>query len=132
MTTEPSHRAMTMQEIREQLGHDKSPCPYVQMTRYEVSLLPPGDINRRYFTLYVEARGDDSWAVTNGFRECLDATGEWSHESLPSGRADEWLATHRFDLSAALRLAKKHAPLMTINGITAVEALRRSTVEATR
>lgn len=104
---------------------DKTTTPevHVDVTRYEVSVLPAGDINRRYFTLYVESRGGGKWAVTNGFRECVGRDGIWSHDSLPSERADEWLAAHRFDLDTALQLAKQVAPNITVNGHTAINAL---------
>lgn len=96
-----------------------TPEPIVQVTRYEVSLLPESNINRRHFTLYVEWRGNDTWAVTNGFHECLGTDGSWSYESIPSERRDEWIVEHRFDLDTALKLARDHAPNATVNGFTA-------------
>ena len=42
----------------------------------------------------------------------------------PSGREDDWLATHRFDLDTALNLAKEAAPKLTTNGFTVADALR--------
>ena len=119
--------AMTMREIREGLGHVQpgQPEPTVQATRYEVSLLPEGDVNRLLYTINVEYRGGDRWAVVR-HRQCMNALGEWSWESVPSEREDEWLAEHRFDLDAALRLAKEHAPKVTVNGRTAVDACRRT------
>lgn len=102
------------------------PEPTVQATRYEVSLLAENDINRRHFTLFVEWRGEGRWAVTTGFRDCLSAHGDWGHEPQPSERTDEWITANRFDLETAIALAKKHAPEITVNGHTAVDAWRRS------
>jgi hypothetical protein len=119
--------AMTMREIREGLGHVKPgvPEPFVQATRYEVSLLPADDINRSVFTIDVEFRGGDRWAVVR-HRQCLNAEGEWSWESLPSEREEEWLAEHRFDLDTAQQLAKKAAPHLIVNGRSALEVYLRN------
>lgn len=96
--------------------------PKVTATRYEVSCLPQDDINRSYFTIDVEYRGRGLWAVSR-YRQCLGSDGEWDFESIPSERKDEWLATHRFDLEAALRLAQEHAPKIVVNRMTVEQAL---------
>lgn len=125
--SDQSRRAMTMREIRERLGHVQpgQPEPAVQATRYEVSLLPEGDVNRLNFTITVEYRGGDCWAVVR-HRQCMNAAGEWSWEPVASEREDEWLAEHRFDLDTALRLAKEQAPKLTVNGMTALSVYRRT------
>lgn len=97
----------------------------VEPTRYEVSVLPFDDINRSSFTITVEARGEGRWAVCR-HRQCLDIDGAWSWEALPSNRHDEWLATHRFDLDTALKLAREAAPHLRVNGHTALDAYRRT------
>lgn len=97
-----------------------APEVVVQATRYEVSVLPLGDINRRYFTLYVELRGDQ-WAITNGFGECMEGDGLWSHDSAPSEDAEKWRARNRFGFDTALALAKKYAPQIAVNGRTAAD-----------
>jgi hypothetical protein len=102
-----------------------TPEALVQITRYEVSVLPEGDINRPVFTIFVEHRGEDRWAVVR-HRECMNAKGEWSWESIPSEREDEWLAEHRFNRMTALELAKWAAPRIVVNGDTAVDAYRRT------
>jgi hypothetical protein len=131
--TDQSRPAMTMREIREALGHVQPgiPEPTVQATGYEVSLLPEGDVNRLSFTINVEYRGDDRWAIVR-HRQCMNAQGEWSWESIPSGREDDWLAEHRFDLDTALRLAKEQAPKLMVNGMTALSVYRRTHREAGR
>lgn len=105
-----------------------TPEVLVEPTRYEVSVLPFDDINRPSFTITVEARGANRWAVCR-HHQCLDLDGTWSWEALPSGRPDEWLATHRFDLDTALKLAREAAPRIRVNGHTALDAYRRTQVE---
>jgi hypothetical protein len=99
------------------------PEPTVRTTRYEVSCLPPDMINADSFTIQVEFRDHDKWAVLLRNMWCLSSSGEWEWEPLPSEREDEWLAEHRFDLDTALRLAKERAPLITVNGHTVADAI---------
>jgi hypothetical protein len=96
----------------------------VRPTQYTVSCLPEGDINASVYTITVEYRGADRWAVTR-HRQCLAVDGTWDYEMWPSEREDEWLAAHRFDIDTALRLAREAAPLITVNGHTVAEALAR-------
>ena len=96
----------------------------VRPSQFEVSVLPEDDINCPYFVVTVETRGSGRWAVVRN-RQCLGADGEWSWESIPSEREDEWLATHRFDLETATRLAVETAPGISVNGMTAAQALAR-------
>jgi hypothetical protein len=105
--------------------HDQPPVPFVEATRFEVSLFPADDINRSAFTIDVEYRGHDRWAVVR-HRQCLNAAGEWSYESIPSEREEEWLAAHRFDLATAQQLAKQAAPHLIVNGRTALDVYRRN------
>lgn len=101
------------------------PEPTERVTRYEVSCLPPDNINAYHFTITVEWRGGDLWAVLHhGY--CLGADGEWDYEPRPSSREDDWLETHRFTLGIALMLAKQEAPKIRVNGHTVAEALRRA------
>lgn len=94
----------------------------VEATRYTVSAVPEGNVNRYHYEIHVEYRGPNSWAVVRmGF--CLGADGEWDYESIPSERRDEWLATHRFPLERALELAKAAAPDITVNGWTVAQAI---------
>jgi hypothetical protein len=95
----------------------------VHPTRFDVSCLPLDDINASGFTITVEYRGRDKWAVLRSGRMCLSSAGEWDWESIPSERTDEWLATHRFDLETAKRLAINAAPKMVCNGWTVADAL---------
>lgn len=66
--------------------------------------------NRIVNQFHVELRGSmysydaHRWAITNGF-ECLGSDGEWSHETTPSAREEDWKETHRFPRDTALRVA---------------------------
>lgn len=101
------------------------PEPIVQVTEYTVCLLPGDDINHHSFAITVAYRGRGLWAVSR-HRQCLGRDGEWDWESLPSERTDEWLAEHRFPVDEAIALAKQEAPRITVNGISAAEALART------
>lgn len=96
------------------------PAVHVEPTGFSVSPIPYGSIDHISWAITVERRGVDTWAVCRP-RRCMNAAGEWSWESLPSSREDDWLAEHRFDLATALDLAKRHAPDVRVNGMTAQE-----------
>lgn len=94
----------------------------VRATTYTVCALPLNDEDAHPFWITVEWRGDDRYAVCRS-RRCLGADGEWSWESIPSEREDEWIATHRFDLDTALRLAEGAAPHVSVNGKTPADLI---------
>lgn len=91
--------------------------PHVLPTVYAVSCLPEDDLEGHSWTITVEWRGYGSWAVKHG-AYCLGSDGTWSYEMRPSGRDDDWLASHRFTLEEAIRLATEAAPAITVNGLT--------------
>lgn len=95
------------------------------ITEYTICALPETNVNYSHYAIRVAYRGDGMWAVLAGVY-CLGSDGEWDYEPLPSSRDDDWLATHRFDETTALRLAEEQAPLMTCNGITVQQALERA------
>lgn len=107
------------------------PTAHVQITRYEVSVLPENDINRPVFTINVEHRGGDRWAVVR-HKQCMNAKGEWSWERVPSEREDEWLAEYRFDRMTALELAQWAAPRIVVNSRTATDVYRRTHPDTTQ
>jgi hypothetical protein len=96
--------------------------PTVQVTEYTVSLLPEGPDASSY-EITVAYRGRGLWAVTRS-RMCLGGDGEWDWEPLPSERTEEWLLAHRFDLDTALRLAKRAAPGIVVNGRSAADVAK--------
>lgn len=96
---------------------------HVQATTYTVCALPLDHRAADAFAVRVEWRGGDRWAVTRR-QMCLDADGEWDWEPAPSSRDEAWLETHRFDLDAALRLAKAAAPDVVENGYGPADVAR--------
>jgi hypothetical protein len=107
---------------------------YPRVTEYKVSVFPPemtegedmlAASEADTWSLTVQWRGFGKWAVTNGGHTCLGSDGGWDWEPIPSSREDDWLATHRFDLETALKLAAEHAPKVTINGYTALDILAK-------
>lgn len=117
-----------------QRAHDEAPTvptATVQATKYLVSCIPEGTDGRSSFTLSVEYRGDDRWAVMD-HPHCLSADGAWDFEHIPSERTDEWIANHRFDLDTALDLARKNAPLLHANGFTVSDVLAMEKKRAER
>ena len=100
---------------------DSSPEPIVSITRYEVSVLPRDDINRKYFTLFVELTRSGAWIVHDGHGG-YDIDGDW---------APGLAVAHEFaDCDDALDLAKRLAPNVTVNGHTATDAYRRTQTNA--
>ncbi len=119
------------------------PEPTVRATRYEVSCLPPDYPDADMFTLTVEWRGGDLWAVKRGTAS-YDAEGNrswgfvWENDREPVTGAefasyeqghDAWMAAHRFDLGTALDVAKKAAPGVVVNGWTVERVLARIAAE---
>jgi hypothetical protein len=102
-----------------QTGNDVDVLP----TKWDVSILPRGDINRLAWSITVAYRGNDLYAVLIRDHWCLSRSGEAEIEPIPSERTDEWIADHRFPLDEALRLAVSHAPDVACNGKSATEIL---------
>lgn len=100
-----------------------TPEPTVRVTRYEVTCLPPDDINTVACTVTVDWRGEDRWAVVhNGAYFDINGNKSWgvhwedgreptNAEELASyARAHEaWLNAHRFDRDTALGIAREQA-----------------------
>ena len=128
------------------LGHLKT-CPEVlvpevRVTRYEVSCLPESGPDADLFTLVVEYRGNDRWAVTlRGASYDADGNRSWGppgdkepetpQEIAEDNRLrDEWLAAHRFDEKTALDLAARLAPALHYRGYTVADALAQEESDA--
>jgi hypothetical protein len=94
------------------------------ITEHTVCALPEDNVNYWHYAITVAYRGDGLWAVLNG-GYCLGADGDWDYKPSPSGRDDDWLGGHRFDEAAALLLAEREAPKVTVNGFTVADALER-------
>lgn len=80
----------------------------LRVDRFIANAAPEDTPDAHVFAVAVEFRGGDRWAVTR-HGQCLDASGKWSWERLPSSRSDEWIAEHRFPLDKALELAQEAA-----------------------
>lgn len=115
-----------MSDKPEPIVIDGSDGVWARVRSYDVSVWPDDIecIDSETWKLTVEYRGHGKWAIVRG-RSCLGSNGEWDWEMRPSEREDEWLAAHRFPLAEALDLARRHAPAVKINGMTAVEVLAR-------
>ncbi|NUP47270.1 MAG: hypothetical protein HOW97_08145 [Catenulispora sp.] len=120
--------------------------PHVQAVKYTVNCVPEDGFDSHVFALTVEYRGDGRWGVFRNPHCCLGTDGQWSWgysweggdrepetdaewDSYHKGR-EAWLNEHRFDEETALKLAKQAAPSVSVNGITASEALRRRNAAA--
>ena len=75
----------------------------------------------RYWDLYVEWRGNDSWVVTNMFHVSYDEDGKKEHERQPSSRTEKYLKKYRFSFAEAVRIAEKIQPTIKVNGCTVLE-----------
>jgi hypothetical protein len=100
------------------------PEPSVQTTGYQLFWFPEDDPDAFVWSLTVEWRGGETWAVCH-HRYCLSATGEWDFEVRPSEREEGWVAAHRFNLDTALSLAKEAGPKLNINGFTIADLLAK-------
>ena len=101
---------------------------YVRCARYVVTAIPPDlrdNIDAALFEIRVEWRGGDKWAITDGVR-CLNKSGGWAEEPIPSSRTDYFRRVYRHDLWTALALARKAAPKRTINGMTVADFIERA------
>lgn len=107
----------------------EQPETHIQITQYEVSVLPEDDINHSLYALTVEHRGGDRWAVCR-YGQCLDAKGVWNHEPRPSSRTDAWKRRFRHDRDTAIRLATEAARTITVNGVSVADVLARSVKKA--
>lgn len=99
----------------------QQPTPIVQTVRCEVSLFPPGDINRRAFTLYIERLrnrrpGEGEWRVTDGQYGYND-------RALPD---TDIISAPGFDKATALSIAMEAARHIVVNGMSATEVYERT------
>lgn len=92
--------------------------PIVRVTEYAVSCLPDDNVNRKYYTLTVKRQRDGRWAIMDG-PFAYDVNGVADIEPRSWAFDEAWESAHLFDEATALELAKKFAPLMEVNGVTA-------------
>jgi hypothetical protein len=102
------------------------PEPVARVTEYTVSCLPQDHELALHLSLLVVERSLGRWAVLrNGF--CYNAAGEKEYERSGTDRTPEFLEKFRHSRKAALALAKRIAPTLTVNGVTVNDALTEVT-----
>lgn len=94
----------------------------VRTTEVTVSAVPEDNINHGHFSVTVQWRGGETYAVAR-HRMCLGTDGEWDYEPSPSNRDDDWIAAHRFSHDEALVLAAHACLELTVNGFTVADVL---------
>lgn len=87
------------------------------VSQYVVTALPDDDVDQHTFSLTVERRAPDRWAIC-WLGMCFSKNGTWDYEALPSERTNEWKDDHRFDMETALALAKGEVMKIKVNGLT--------------
>ncbi len=101
-----------------------APVVFEQVTEYRVAPCPLNDPDARHFALIVRAVkfAPDKWVVTDGFEPggYMAPDGRWHWDVLPDagGWPDDWRDAYRYDLDAALRIAREAAPKQVVNGGT--------------
>ena len=96
----------------------------VRVTRYEVSLLPESYADADSWAITVEYCRNGTWGVFRG-RRSLGSDGLWDWENGDNLADDDWLASHRFGLETALKLAREYAPKVSVNGLTPADIFAR-------
>lgn len=97
----------------------------VEPVAYEVTAAPISLPERDMWTIRVERRGPDSWAVMHRSWCWNRRTKAWDYEPNPSSRTDAFKRTHRFPLEQALNIARTQAPHVTTMGMTAAQAAEK-------
>jgi hypothetical protein len=98
------------------------------VTEVLVSALPPNSGSELPFAVYVQWRGNDTYCVSrwSSRSQCWDVEANgWVYESIPSERADEFIAATRFPLDQAMQVARDIAPEVEVNGWTPATWLAR-------
>lgn len=101
--------------------------PQVIVTSIQVSALPEDHPDARTWSVSVEYRGKDSYAVVHHGQN-LSQDGQWNYEPSNSSRDDHFIAQHRFSYEEAIDLAKEACKTIVINSMTAADVLTLSTL----
>ncbi|MEY9842486.1 hypothetical protein [Streptacidiphilus sp. EB103A] len=91
-------------------------APAVRPSRYTAGVLPAGHSDAGLYEITVEELAADQWTVVH-LRTHLDADGHWQRE--PPHDDGAWWEQHLFDLPTALALARRAAPQVALDGVTA-------------
>lgn len=76
--------------------------------------------DNNHFDLRVVWRGDDRWAVTNGFA-CIGRRGNKAYERMSSSRTERFIKAYRFSREDAVAIALKYVDRQKVNGLTYIE-----------
>lgn len=97
---------------------------FITTTKFRVSVFPAfGAMEWEHYSLAVRPVGPDVWAVYRSSGARLSTAGTWDYWGDDGDEDDDWDDLHRFTLTDALAAAQKAAPDITVNHLTAVEAL---------
>ena len=91
-----------------------------RISGFLVSAVPSTDPEWGTFSVRVELREKGRFAVCRNGR-VVGPDDQWQYEMQPSSRTAKFLRETRFSLDEALQIAKRVAPLVSVNGITASE-----------
>jgi hypothetical protein len=87
----------------------------VEATTYTICGLPEDDPDSLIWSIEVQHRGRDQWAVIH-LGECWNfRTKHWDWEPSPSNRDDKFIKNHRRDKATALRVATEVYPTLVVN-----------------
>lgn len=80
----------------------------------------------RHFRLNIVKRNKDLYAIQDSFgyvysKEKTDKRNQFTYESLPSGRTDDFLKNTRFSLEEAILIAEQEVEKLTLMGKTATQ-----------
>jgi len=102
-------------------GSVSGPTVWSKPTTYTVCAVPETVRDWDIFAITVEETAPGRWAVR--WRSCcLNVNLEWQREPPLSERDADFLAWCRFDLDSAVDAARRMAPDLKRNGITAARA----------
>ena len=94
--------------------------PTIYPTQYTVNCVPETVDGYYHFTIVVQYRGHDRWAIyrnTSQGGPLWSRQGCWDYGESSEDRDDEqWMADHRFSQEEALSIAAELAPHLTIRG----------------
>ena len=93
----------------------------IEPSAYVVCGLHPDDPDSSVWTLTIERKAPDRWAVMFLSRAYNRRTGEFDWEPIPSERTDAYKRTHRFPFDEAWRIALEAYPKLVINGLRVVD-----------
>lgn len=68
------------------------------------------------YHIFIEQRGDDSWALVWAGRRCMDKDGKFNEEPSPSNRSEKYIKNHRFKTPEEALVVFAQKAQLIING----------------